>query len=184
MLRIQTDRIFGRDIISEFEDVTIGLVLNLIAPDDADNLLCIRLQLGRVRLLSLGIKRRDGDGQDRNAHCATRLRTVCCELRCARPMSKECARFEPVAWWFTRSRIGRALMQRYDIPTELPSNLLAVSRKLEAIEGNQLFREFQRGDLGDTANSAIGTNDLVSASERSIAELDAPAPAKIQKRLP
>jgi hypothetical protein len=89
-------------------------------------------------------------------------------------MSTECARFEPAAWWFTRSRIGRALRQEYDIPTELPSNLLALFRQLDAIEGNQLFREFRRGD---TADSAISTKDLIFASERSIAELDAPAPA-------
>jgi hypothetical protein len=106
-----------------------------------------------------------------NAHCATRLKD-----RVGR------ARFEPVAWWFTRSRIGRALRQQYDIPTELPSNLLAVFRQLDAIEGNQLFREFQRGDLGETADSAISTKDLVFASERSIAELDAPAPADPGRR--
>jgi hypothetical protein len=90
-------------------------------------------------------------------------------------MSKECARFEPVAWWFTRSRLGRGLREQYNIPTELPSNLLAVIRQLDAIEGNQLFREFQRKDRRDTADSGISTHDLVFASERSIAELDAPA---------
>jgi hypothetical protein len=91
-------------------------------------------------------------------------------------MSKECARYEPVAWWFTRSRIGRGLREQYEIPTELSSNLLAVIRQLDTIEGNQLFREIQRGHHGETADSAISTHDLVFASERSIAELDAPAP--------
>jgi hypothetical protein len=91
-------------------------------------------------------------------------------------MSKQCARYEPVAWWFTRSRIGRGLREQYEIPTELSSNLLALIRQLDAIEGNQLFREFQRGHHGETADSAISTHDLVFALERSIAELDAPAP--------
>jgi hypothetical protein len=72
-------------------------------------------------------------------------------------MSKECARYEPVAWWFTRSRIGRGLREQYEIPTELSSNLLAVIRQLDAIEENQLFREFQRGHHGETADSAIST---------------------------
>ena len=91
-------------------------------------------------------------------------------------MSKESARYEPAAWWFTRSRIGRGLREQYEIPTELSSNLLAVIRQLDAIEGNQLFREFHRGHHGEAADSAISTHDLVFASERSIAELDAPAP--------
>jgi hypothetical protein len=89
-------------------------------------------------------------------------------------MSKECARYEPVAWWFTRSRIGKELKQQYEIPTELPSNLLAVIRQLDAAEANQLFREFQRGDRRD---SSISTEDLLLASARSVAELDTPAPA-------
>jgi hypothetical protein len=92
-------------------------------------------------------------------------------------MSKECARYEPVAWWFTRSRIGRSLRQRYELPTELPSHLLAVIRQLDAIEGNQLFREFHRQADEATDGSAISTQDLVLASERSIAQLDAPASA-------
>jgi hypothetical protein len=94
-------------------------------------------------------------------------------------MSKECARYEPVAWWFTRSRIGRGLREHYEIPAELPANLLAVIRQLDAIAGDQLFRDFQRGDLRHTADSAISTQDLVLASARSIAALDAPAPPNV-----
>jgi len=30
------------------------------------------------------------------------------------------ARFEPVAWWFTRQRIGRSLRERYQAPEQLP----------------------------------------------------------------
>jgi hypothetical protein len=74
------------------------------------------------------------------------------------------------------SRIGRDLREQYELPTKLPSNLLAVIRQLDAIEGNQLFREFYCGDSRYTADSSICTKDLLSASERSIAELDIPAP--------
>jgi len=95
----------------------------------------------------------------------------------ARPMSKVCARYEPVAWWFTRRSLGTELREQYELPRELPSNLLAVIRQLHAIEGNQLFREIQCGDSPDTGQPSISTKDLLSASERSIAELDAPAPS-------
>ena len=44
------------------------------------------------------------------------------------------ARFEPVAWWFTRERIGRGLRERHQVPTELPPNLFALVRKLAALE--------------------------------------------------
>ncbi len=51
------------------------------------------------------------------------------------------ARFEPVAWWFTRARIGRSLRERYQAPEELPPTLLTLVRKLDALEGNQLLRD-------------------------------------------
>ena len=51
------------------------------------------------------------------------------------------ARFEPVAWWFTRERIGRGLRERYQAPEELPPSLLSLVRKLDALEGNQLLRD-------------------------------------------
>ncbi len=41
------------------------------------------------------------------------------------------ARFEPVAWWFTRQRIGRSLRERYQAPEELPPSLLSLVRKLD-----------------------------------------------------
>jgi len=90
-------------------------------------------------------------------------------------MSRDYAHYEPVAWWFTRNRIGRDLREQYKVPAELPSELRALIGKLE-IEGCELFREFQRRDSRNTIDSAISTQDLVLASERSIAELDAPAP--------
>ena len=40
--------------------------LSGIAADDGDDLLCIRLRLGRVRLLTLRIHRQGADYQNRN----------------------------------------------------------------------------------------------------------------------
>ncbi len=34
-------------------------------------------------------------------------------------LADDCAHYEPVAWWFTRNRIGRDLREQYKIPTEL-----------------------------------------------------------------
>ena len=51
------------------------------------------------------------------------------------------AQYEPVAWWFTRRRIGRSLGERYQVSKELPPNLLTLVGKLDALEGNQLLRE-------------------------------------------
>ena len=41
------------------------------------------------------------------------------------------AQFEPVSWWWTRNRIGQALQERYQVPKELPSELLTLVRKLD-----------------------------------------------------
>ena len=49
------------------------------------------------------------------------------------------AQFEPVAWWWTQKEIGRDLRERYEVPKELPSNLLALLVKVGAMEGNQLL---------------------------------------------
>jgi hypothetical protein len=53
-------------------------------------------------------------------------------------MATQCAQFEPVAWWWTRNRIGQALRELYEVPKELPPKLLTLVRKLDAVEGNQL----------------------------------------------
>ena len=42
--------------------------------------------------------------------------------------------YEGLTWSFVREQIGQGLRQRYELPTELPSKLLALIRKLEAIE--------------------------------------------------
>ena len=50
-------------------------------------------------------------------------------------MPNERAQHEP-AWWL----IGQSLREYYEAPTELPPKLLTLVRKLDAIEGQYLFR--------------------------------------------
>jgi hypothetical protein len=40
-----------------------------------------------------------------------------------------------ITWWFIIARIGQHLRERYQLSQELPSKLLALLVKLEAIEG-------------------------------------------------
>ena len=53
-------------------------------------------------------------------------------------MAKENAQceYEPFAWWLTREQIGRDLRERYAVAQELPPRLLALVRKLDAVENN------------------------------------------------
>lgn len=39
-------------------------------------------------------------------------------------MQNDCANYEPVAWWFTRRRLGRALREEYEHSDEVPPKLL------------------------------------------------------------
>jgi len=55
-------------------------------------------------------------------------------------MATQCAQFEPFAWSLTREAIGQALLKRHAVPTELPPKLLALVRKLGAIEGKPRLR--------------------------------------------
>lgn len=48
------------------------------------------------------------------------------------PVSKDGAGYQPVAWWFTKRRIGRELRNLYQATEELPPQLLALVRKLGA----------------------------------------------------
>jgi hypothetical protein len=41
-----------------------------------------------------------------------------------------------LTWWFTREEIGLGLRERYQVPKELPPKLLALVRKLAAVEGS------------------------------------------------
>ena len=43
-------------------------------------------------------------------------------------------RHAALTWWFVMAQIGQGLRQRYQVPNELPAKLLALIRKLEAIE--------------------------------------------------
>ena len=54
-------------------------------------------------------------------------------------MAKENAQYEyePFAWWLTRERIGQDLRERYAVAQELPPRLLALFRKLDAVEDSQ-----------------------------------------------
>jgi hypothetical protein len=45
-------------------------------------------------------------------------------------MSKDGARYQPVAWWFTKRRLGRELRDLYKTAEELPPELLALVGKL------------------------------------------------------
>jgi hypothetical protein len=53
-------------------------------------------------------------------------------------LAKEYAQYEhePFAWWLTRERIGQDLRERYVVAQELPPDLLALLKKLDAVEGN------------------------------------------------
>jgi hypothetical protein len=41
-----------------------------------------------------------------------------------------------LTWWFVREEIGRGIRERYQVPKELPPKLLALVRKLGAVEGS------------------------------------------------
>jgi hypothetical protein len=45
-------------------------------------------------------------------------------------MSKDGACYQPVAWWFTKRRLGRELRNVYKTAEELPPELLALVKKL------------------------------------------------------
>ena len=58
--------------------------------------------------------------------------------------------YEGLTWSFVREQIGQGLRQRYELPTKLPSKLLALIRKLEAAENKS-----------SPARTLIGTLDAV-----------------------
>ena len=61
-------------------------------------------------------------------------------------------RHKALTWWFVVARIGQDLRERYQVPNELPAKLLALVRKLDAIESKS-----SRGTL-------IGTLDAIEGS--------------------
>ena len=44
--------------------------------------------------------------------------------------------YEPFAWWLARQQIGQDLRDRYAVAQELPTHLLALIRKLDAVESD------------------------------------------------
>jgi hypothetical protein len=52
-------------------------------------------------------------------------------------MAQEFTYYEEPTWWFTREEIGRGLRERYQVSKELPPKLLALVRKLAAVESNR-----------------------------------------------
>jgi hypothetical protein len=46
-------------------------------------------------------------------------------------VSKDGARYQPVAWWFTKRRLGRELRNLYHVAEELPPQLPALIGRLE-----------------------------------------------------
>jgi hypothetical protein len=61
--------------------------------------------------------------------------------------------YKGLTWWFVRDEIGRGLRERYQLPKELPPKLLALVRKLDAIEGNYLLRyapPLERRSVGES----------------------------------
>src|SRR5215472_17583280 len=55
------------DLVIQLDNFAIDLGLELVAADDFDDILCVRLQLDHARLLSLRIHRHGGDCQNRNS---------------------------------------------------------------------------------------------------------------------
>ena len=61
--------------------------------------------------------------------------------------------YEGLTWWFVRERIGQGLRERYQVPKELPAKLLALIRKLDAIESKS-----------PRARTLIGTLDAIEGN--------------------
>jgi len=61
--------------------------------------------------------------------------------------------YEGITWSFVRERIGQGLRERYQVPKELPAKLLALIRKLDAIESKS-----------PRARTLIGTLDAIEGN--------------------
>ena len=62
-------------------------------------------------------------------------------------------RHAALTWWFVMARIGQGLRERYQVPKELPLKLLALVRKLQAIESKS-----------PRARTLIGTFDAIEGN--------------------
>ena len=67
---------------------------------------------------------------------------------------KNGARYQPVAWWFTKRRLGRELRNLYQAAEELPPQLLALVRKLEG-KPDSLLEAKGLNDVGDHSRCAV-----------------------------
>jgi hypothetical protein len=54
---------------------------------------------------------------------------------------------EELVWWLTRQQIGLGLRKRYQVPKELPPELLALVRKLDAGED---YSSMRAGNLSES----------------------------------
>ena len=61
--------------------------------------------------------------------------------------------YEGITWSFVRERIGQGLRERYQVPNELPTKLLALIKKLDAIESKSR-----------RARTLIGTFDAIEGN--------------------
>ena len=52
-------------------------------------------------------------------------------------VAKQNVQFELDAWWWAGNKIGRDLRELYGVPKELPTKLLALVSKLDAVDSNQ-----------------------------------------------
>jgi hypothetical protein len=69
-------------------------------------------------------------------------------------VSKDGARYQPVAWWFTKRRLGRELRNLYQAVEELPPQLLALIGKLEGKPDSLLEAKSEGG--GSSRQQARG----------------------------
>jgi hypothetical protein len=69
-------------------------------------------------------------------------------------VSKDGARYQPVAWWFTKRRLGRELRNLYQAAEELPPRLLALIGKLEGKRDSSL--EAKSEGCGSSRQKARG----------------------------
>ena len=62
--------------------------------------------------------------------------------------------YEGLTWWFVRERIGLGLRERYEVPNKLPSELQALVRKIDTIEGGRYLLRYglplERRSVGES----------------------------------
>jgi hypothetical protein len=63
------------------------------------------------------------------------------------PMPEYCAQYGAAAWGLTRQALGEELRSRYEQSAELPPRLVALLRQLAGLESGLLPKEFPRALL-------------------------------------